>query len=113
MAHAKSKKTNSLQLSPTKFTLNSTANYLDPGAALTYRNSGREVYRIAGQNNYQIYHLMTAPVGFGYPLEHRNWINNLSPGALYDLFVTDGNSTYKYGLSRLNIDHRSTNDETL
>lgn len=94
-------------------TLNSTSNYLDTKAALVYKYASHIYYSISGELGYRVYHYMTAPVGFKYGLEHRNWVINNNPGALYDLLLQEGNATYKYGLANLNIDLNSTNNKSL
>jgi hypothetical protein len=90
-------------------TLHSTTNYEDNKAALTHKYNGDTFYRIVGQSGYIVYNMVNDIPGLGLPPTYRQWIiNNLNPGAGYDLLIADGNSAYKHGTGRLRLDFTGT-----
>lgn len=84
--------------------INSTSSYLDPNASMTFKYSGQTYYTISGENGFVAYNVLSIPFGSTDAPSYRTWVLNENPNAEYYLLVSEGNSTYKYGSSKLEID---------
>jgi len=84
--------------------INSTSSYLDPDASIKFKYAGQTYYTISGENGFVAYNVLSIPFGSTDTPSYRTWVLNENPNAEYFLLVSEGNSTYKYGVSTLEID---------